>query len=220
MLPGMFGISGLIGGEGGSVEQTDSRTTATSSHAAVNFGTDVPGRWVLVLVWHNNTSINPGQSPSATIGGIPATRIAANSTGNGSGTAVGTAMFVAQPSGNSGAVTVSWGGLSTTIVAIRVTGYDLSAAVSSGSKGVTGNSIPIDVPDQGLLIGSVGRANGSSSVTWTNLTRKADEEISAMRRSWGWDFPLASQTGRSVSYSPFSSSLGANVIAAASFAKA
>lgn len=216
MLPGILGIGGFIGGA--SVEQTDSRTTAATSHSTVNFGPDVPGRWILILAWHGNTASSPGQNPSATIGGISATRINAHSTGDGAGTAVGVAMFVAQPSGLNGTVAVSWGGLTTTIVAIRVTGYDLSAAVSSDAKGTAGNSVLIDIPDQGLLIGAVGRADEVTSITWTNLTEKADESAAGTRRSWGWDFPLPAQTGRSVSYSPFSSALGANAVVAASFA--
>jgi len=217
---GIQALLSAVSGSTGSVGQTDSRTTAATSHTTVSFGLDMPGRWVLVFAWHNNTSSNPGQNPSATIGGISATRIAAHSTGDGAGTAVGVAMFVAQPSGANGTVTVSWGGLTTTIVAIRVTGYDLSAAVSSGGKGTAGNSLSINIPDQGLLIGAVGRAAEGTAITWTNLTEQADESAAGSRRSWGWDSPLTAQTGRSVSYSPFSSGQGQNAVIAASFAQA
>lgn len=217
MLPGFTGICGFLG-VASSVTQTDSRTTTATSFANVNFGPDGVGRWVAILVFHHNTSVSPGQTPTATIGGVSATRIAAHSTGNGSGTASGIALLVAQPVGASGTVSVTWGGLSTTIVALATVGYDLSSAFAAAAAGSSGGGVFLtDIPAQGLLLGAVCRANDTAAVTWTNLTEKADESVIGNRRSWGWDFPLASQSGRSVSYTPYSSGQGQNAGLVASF---
>ena len=199
------------------ITQTDSRTTAATSHATVSFGAAGASRWVIVLAWHGNTGTNPGQTPTCTIGGVAATRIAAHSTGDGASTAVGVAMFVAQPSGTTGTVAVTWGSLSTTIVALRVVNYNCTAATSSGAQGTAGAALSIDIPNKGILIAAVGRSDDTTAITWTNVTEKADESAASTRRSWGWDSLMATQSGRSVSYSPFSSAQGATAVRAASF---
>lgn len=202
------------------ITQTDSKTSAATSHAGVSFGAAGTSRWVVVLAWHHSTSNDPGQTPTCTIGGGSATRIAAQSTGDGSGNAVGVAMFVAQPSGTSGTVAVSWGGLSTTIVALRVVNYNCASAHSSDGSGSASGSASINIPNKGVLIGAVGREDEGTGITWTNLTEKADESAGGSRRSWGWDSLMSTQSGRSVSYSPHSGSQGANAFVVASFALA
>lgn len=214
MLPGILGIGGVVG-ETPSVTQTDSRTTEATSHSAVSFGDDTLGRQVVVLVWHNDTSANPGQTPTATIGGVAATRVAAYSTGNGAGLAVGTAIFVAAPTGATGTVAVTWGTQPVTIVALRVTGY-AAAAFDAGGHVTDGDTFALGVPANGLVIGMAGKAATGVDVTWTNLTEKGNDDASGSSRSWGWDFPLGVQT-RSITYAPYSGTQGANTFAVASF---
>lgn len=216
MLPGILGM--MVGtGEAPNVTQTDSRTTAANSFASVSFGADVPGRQIILLVWHNNTATNPGVTPTATIGGVAATRVEAQSTGNGSGNAVGTSIFIAAPTGTSGTVNVTWGSVTVTIVALRVIGYSGTKTASAGNDS-GGNSVNLSVPANGLVVGMAGNNSTGIDVAWTNLTEKANGDAAGSTRSWGWDFPLASQT-RTISYTPFAGVgvQGRNTFAVASF---
>jgi hypothetical protein len=207
----MAGFAGV----GASITQTDSRTTEATSHSAVSFGADASDRQIVILVWHNDRVSPPGQTPTATIGGIAATRIAAYSTGDGSGVAVGTAIFVAAPTGTSGTVAVSWSGASVTIVALRLTGYAVPAFASGGHV-TDGNSYALGVPANGLVIGMAGENATGTDVIWTNLTEQGNDDASGSSRSWGWDQSLGAQT-RTISYTPYSGSQGANTFAVASF---
>lgn len=214
MLPGLAGImAGLP--EPRTVTQTDSRTTEATSHSSVSFGDDAPDRQIMVLVWHNDTSSNPGNTPTATIGGVAATRVRAYSTGNGSGTAVGTAIFVAAPTGTSGTVSVSWGTQPVTIVVLRATGYS-GSAFDSGGHVTDGDTYALGVPANGVVVGMAGKAATGVDVTWTNLSEKGNDDASGSSRSWGWDFPLGAQT-RSITYAPYSGTQGTNTFAVASF---
>lgn len=204
------------------VTETDNRTTAATSHTTVDFGADTTGRWVVVLATHGNSGSDPGTTPTATIGGVAATRIAAASTGTGSGVACGAAMFVAQPSGANGTVAVSWGGLATSIIALRVITYNLSAASDSDSASSSGMPMSLDIPSNGLLIGYVARG-AVNEITWTNLTEQGADstDSNSKRRSRGWDYNMSPETNRSVDVSPWngSASNGINAAVVASFAK-
>jgi len=214
MLPGILGTLAGIG-EPRTVTQTDSRTTEATSHSSVSFGDSAADRQIILLAWHDDTSSNPGNTPTATIGGIAATRVAAYSTGNGSGVAVGTAIFVAAPSGTAGTVSVSWSTQPVTIVVLRVTGYG-AAAYASGGHVTDGNSYDLGVPANGLVVGMAGKASTGVDVVWTNLTEKGNDDASGSSRSWGWDWPLGAQT-RTISYTPYSGTQGQNTFAVASF---
>ncbi|ESZ60643.1 hypothetical protein NL532_24030 [Mesorhizobium sp. C120A] len=204
------------------VTETDSRTTVATSHAAVDFGVDVPGRWVVILAAHSSSVSSPGLFPAATIGGVAATRINAASTGTGAGPAVGAAMFVAQPTGANGTVAVSWGGLTTSIIALRTITYNLSAAYASDASSSSGMPMSVNIPTKGLLIGFAARG-AANEISWTNLTEQGSDSTDAnsKRRSRGWDYNMALQAARSISVSPWSStaSNGINAAVVASFAK-
>jgi hypothetical protein len=215
MLPGFISSAMAATGEPAGVTQTDSRTTAATSFSTVSFGAASTGRQIVLLVWHNDTASNPGQTPTATIGGVAATRVAAFSTGDGASIAVGTAIFVAAPSGTSGTVAVSWGGLNVTIVALRVVGYAVPAFAAGGHV-TDGDTYALGVPTNGLTVGMAGKASTGVDVTWTNLTENGNDDASGSSRSWGWDLPLGSQT-RSITYAPYSTFQGQNTFAVASF---
>lgn len=202
------------------VTQTDIRTTAATSHSSVSFGADGTNRWVVVFAFHGDTGTNPGNTPTATIGGVAATRITAGSTGSG-GTACGSAIFVAQPSGASGTVAVTWGSLSTIIVVLRVVNYTMSAANSAdgASSPDPSSSLSIDIPTNGLLIGCEIK-NDTNTTTWTNLTKQGESTVFTTKSiSYGWDYNMSLQAGRAVSWSPYSSSGGTSSGRAASFVK-
>lgn len=202
------------------VSQTDSRSTPATSHAAVSYGATRVSGGVLILAWHGSTASNPGLNPTCTVSGVNAPLIVARTNGNGAGVACGVALFTAAPSATSGTVAVSWGGLATAIVALRVVNYVITSATDTAEAAEGGATVSLDIPDKGILIGAVAREDSAAAITWTNLTEQGDDATSGgTRRGWGWDTLMAAQSGRNVTYSPFSSSLGQNAVIAASFAK-
>lgn len=213
MLPGIAGMAGFVG-EGRSIVQTDSRTTAAASHSSVAFGQPGLNVWVGILAFHGNTATNPGQTPTATIDGAGTARIVAHSTGNGVALASGSALFVAQPSVTSGTVAVSWGSLDTTILVFRTTGINLGTAFDTDKD--TAN-MSLDTPALGLLVAATQNASGTGNVTWTNATEQGDETANSKIRSWAWDVNIAAQSGLTVSPSPYSASQGASADIVASF---
>lgn len=205
--------------------QTDSRTTAATSHATVDFGPDCTGRWIGVLAWHNDATSDPGDTPTATIGGVSANRIVQASTGSGdpSNFATGCALFTAQPTGTSGTVAVSWGGLSTTIVVFRTLIYNLSAAhnteIDGGTTGGGDGRVGMNVPTNGLIIGAGGLGSVTTAMSWTNLTERGDE-TAGNRRSWAWDDfqPLATGDSRIIDMNPHQATSGYHSMIVATFA--
>lgn len=206
-----------------SVTQTDDRTTAATSHSNVSFGTERAGSWVVVLATHGNTGSSPGITPTATIGGVSATRIAARSTGTGSGTACGSAMFVAQPVGASGTVAVSWHGLATSIIVLRVVGYNCGTAYATDSAFDGNMPMTVNIPAGGLGIGFVSRGF-ASELSWTGLTEQGADSTDSLgkRRSLAWDIGMSAETGRSISVSPWTGTNdnGTNAALVASFSPA
>lgn len=208
--------------DGPIVIQTDDRTAAATSHTGVSFGTDWSNSWVVVLATHGNSVSNPGLTPTATIGGSAASRIVSRTIGNGSGTAVGSAMFVAQPSGASGTVAVSWGGLATSIIVLRVVGYNCGTAHDTDFSSGDTALMPMtpDIPQNGLLLGFASRGV-ASELSWSGLTeRGADStDSNSKRRSVAWDLNMSLETNRAVSVSPWTGTAdnGVNAAVIASF---
>jgi hypothetical protein len=214
MLPGITGIGGFVGGAA-SITQTDSRTTAATSHSSVSFGAVASDVWVGVLAFHGDLPSNPSQTPVATIGGVSATRIVAHSTGDGIGAATGSALFVAQPGVASGTVAVDWSaGIPTTIVVFRTTGYNLGAAFATARDSA---NLSLNIPTLGLTVAASQNALGVGNTTWSNLTERGDETANSKVRSWAWDMAMAQQTGRTISPSPYAPQNGASTDIAASF---
>lgn len=221
MIPGMTGpVAGFASGVLRSITQTDVRSTLAAPHSDVEWGPAIPGSWVLLFAHHDSTPTDPGTTPTATIGGVPATRHIARSTGSGGGSAAGAAIFSAQPAGTSGTVTVSWNSLPTAIVVARVIGYDLSSAFATNGATTGSGTVSLDVPSNGLIVGNVKRSR-NDAITWTNLTEIGDEILLngalERRHSWGWDAMMPQEAARSISYSPFESILGINAVTVASF---
>lgn len=193
----------------------DTKTTPNaSSFSSVNFGATDTNRWIAIFLAIEDTASNPGDTPTMT--GF--TRIAASSTGNGSNTANGVALFVGQPSGTSGTVSFNWSSTPCTITVLRVTGYDLSSAYDSKANGdLGGGTYDIDIPTDGALIAMVTRDSLGTDVTFSGITERGNDASPDHRREWAWDILMALETNRTVSYSPFSASQGLNAWAIASF---
>lgn len=217
MLPGIVGMVGFSGDEV-SIELVDTELTpSATSFAGVNFGPDGGGRWVAIFLAIEDTASNPGSTPTMT--GF--TRIAASSTGNGSNTANGVALFVGQPSGSSGTVSFNWSSTPCTIAVLRVMGYNLATAHDSKANGdLGGGTYDIDIPTDGALMALVTRDSLGTDVTFSGITERGNDASPDHRREWAWDINMALETNRTVSYSPFSASQGFNAWAIASFPRA
>lgn len=211
---GAISMSDFLGKSRVSITQTDSRTTAATSHASVSFGSVEAGAWVGVLAYHSDTGSNPGITPTATIGGVAATRIVADSTGDGTSTATGVVLFTAQPGVSSGTVNVSWNGLAVTIVVFKTIGYNLGAAYATNKNSGT---LTLNIPATGFAVGGNQNDNGTGNITWTNLTERGDEAANNKVRGWAWDISMALQASRGITVAPFNVAIGKSAAIAASF---
>jgi hypothetical protein len=207
-----------------SVAQTYIRSTvgvSGATNSSVPFGAAAPTRYIVVISWHADTTTNPGLTPTCTIAGGAATRIEAASTGTGEGPAIGVAMFArALPTGTSGNVVITWGTAQLQgFVALRVTGYDLSAAHQSRDSMLpaTGTTT-IGVPLRGLLIAASGRRMPDlTAIDFNGVGRKGSDIVQA-RRDWGWSHRLPVASAHAVSFVPWIAGEGRQRWVLASFA--
>lgn len=221
MLP--FLAPSMMAGGRFSVAQTDVRSGEASSgftFSSVNFGPAAASRFVVVMAWHGDTSSDPGTAPTCQIAGSAATRIIADSDGTGTGAAIGTAIFTrALASGESGTVSVSWGGVTIRgIVVLRVLGYAMGGAHQTKTDSA-GASAVINIPAKGLLLAVSGRRlPDTNAVGFSGVTRRGSDIAASARRNWGWSALLPAATGHPVSFSPFSNTNGHQSYVLASFA--
>lgn len=212
----------LTSREAPGISQTDSRTTAATSFSTVSFGGDAQNRRIVLLVWHGDLSTNPGTSPTATIGGVAATRLQAKSTGDTSSgdDATGCSIFVANPTGATGTVAVSWGSANVTIVVLRLVGYSATPTDSDGEAALGSDGhVTINSTTGGCVIATAGQGQGfGTDMTWTNITERGDENVggSNNRRTWAWNIGTAAGT-ITPTVAPWSTSQGTNAMVAATF---
>lgn len=192
MLPGILGIAGFVGGP--SVELV---YTSSSASEVATYGAEETGRWIAVLALGGDDA-----SPynlAVTMSGA-GTLIKRHSSGTGAGPATGTAIYVGQPSGTSGTVTVT-GTTTMRFRVLRVVGYDLSAAVYSADS--TGAGVPpwnVNVPTQGLTLSVIQNAASVGAISWTNLTERIADNvmIGTKINSAAWDLNMAANPSLSV----------------------
>lgn len=192
MLPGMV-MGGMMDGSM-SVELAD---TSSSASESVNYGADVPGRWIVILAVGGND--NSAYNLAATISGVAGTVIVRHSGGDGAGTATGTAIIVGQPSGTSGTVTIT-GTTTMRFYVLRVVGYDCSAAVfSDDGQGVGIPPWSANVPANGLTLGIVQNSN-ADAIAWTGLTERIAENalIAAKNSSAAWDINMSADAAKAI----------------------
>lgn len=205
------------------IKLTDTRTTAAASHTTVDYGLDCSQRRMAFFIWHNDTTGNPGV-PTCTVSGAGATRIGSRTTGLGEPPdyATGVALFTAAPAGANGTVAPSWGGLNTTLVAIRTLAYTLSSSFNYEDDGGLSSDgrVGMNVPSNGLILSAAGAGNSASAFTWSGLTERGDESA-GNRRTWAWDDFQPESTGdsRIIDVDPWSGTHGANAMLCASFSK-
>lgn len=198
ILPGLYGIGGLIGG----TEEPDSVTlvhTSASASETANYGDDTPGRWIVVLALGGNSV--SAYNLAASISGVAGTIIKRHSTGNGSGSSTGTGIFVGQPSGSSGTVSITGTTAIRRFYVLRVIGYDLGTAVFTDDS--TGTGIPpwsVNVPSNGLTLSVTQSANFLGSHTWSGLTERiADaERIPNKTASAAWDLNMTADAAKAI----------------------
>lgn len=223
MIPGInSGILGAFRRRG--ITQTDNRTAYDSTsfsnktYNSVNFGTNTPGSFVLIIAIHGDTNANPGTTPTCTMNGTSATRYEPHSTGdNTSGNdATGSVIFIAQPSAN-GDVVVNWA-TSTTPVAItvfRVAGYSATPSSTHGGSASTGDttgSASFNIAAGGAVVGASGSGQDNTARTWSNLTQRLEENFGGAnnRRSIAWNVNMAANASLTISTSPYSTAQGSS----------
>lgn len=211
-------LSSISGSPVQSVEQTDIRSSQGSgsspnTFADVAFGAPGPQVWNVALLHHFNVT-NQAIISGITIGGATAA-FQLDNTGDGSGGAAGICIARAQPAASSGSVAVTWSTSARpalSLVMLRVVGFDLTtpsdtAELPNGStQSGTGKTLNIDTVADGILFGGACKRN-TNNITWTNLTERGEDTQGSHRRSWGWDFPTALQSNRSVSFTGTGSAL-------------
>lgn len=179
-----------------------------------SFGTDTDSRRIVIMAFHLDTATDPGAAPTCSIAGSAATRIVADTSGDGAGNASGTAIFTSDPAGISGAVTVSWGSASVYVVVVRVTGYNVATANDTGSDG----SLNVDVPTNGFTIAGTAASNTDNKV-WSGLTERQEATVGAGNRySIAWNTEMSLETNRAISVSPYTAGNFGFSAASASFA--
>jgi hypothetical protein len=194
MLPGVLGIMAGLG-EGPNVTLVH---TSSSASETANYGSDAPGRWIAVLALGGNDVSAYNLAVTISGGG---TLIKRHSSGTGAGPATGTAIYVGQPSGSSGTVTVS--GTSTMrFYVLRVMGYNLGTAVFSDDS--LGAGVPpwsANVPANGMTL-SVCQSgpSGPSPLNWTGLTERIADNalITSHISSAAWDINMAANPSKSI----------------------
>jgi hypothetical protein len=186
-----------------SLTEVDNRTTAATNFSSVNFGATDATRWIIVLAMHGDTGFDPG-APTCTIGGGAATRSAFSYAWDGGGNAIGAAMFVAQPSGTSGTVAVSWNGLNTNIVVLRAVGFNCATAHDADSVNFySPTPLSVDVPNNGLLV-ALGTNRANAVASWAGATLRENVGTTLGFRGYATEINLAAQSGRGVSYTSIS----------------
>lgn len=193
MLPGMLGMAGFSG-DGTSVDIVH---TSSSASETAQYGADTPGRWIAVLALGGDDV--SAYNLAVTMSGA-GTLIKRHSSGTGAGPATGTAIYVGQPSGASGTVTVT-GTTTMRFRVLRVMGYDLSAAVYSADS--TGAGVPpwnVNVPTRGLALSVIQNAASVGAISWTNLTERIADNvmIGTKINSAAWDLNMAANPSLSV----------------------
>ncbi|TIO15637.1 MAG: hypothetical protein E5X86_19915 [Mesorhizobium sp.] len=195
MLPGILGIMAGLGGEDVMLVHTSSSESETAQ-----YGSDVPGRWIVILALGGND--NSPYNLAATISGVSGTVIKRHSSGTGAGNATGTAIIVGQPSGTSGTVAVTGTSATRRFYVLRVIGYNLGSAVFTDDS--DGAGIPpwsANVPANGLTL-AVCQSSfiGPSPISWTGLTERIPDAtlISNHVSSAAWDTNMAANPAKAV----------------------
>lgn len=215
-----------------SITQTDSRTGPNSASSGANtFNTVACGSAqgssrILIFAWHGDIGINPGTTPTCTVGGSGATRKDAQSTGGG-GDAVGTAIFEIDGTslGGSQTVVVTWGSFTSTlaIVVLRVVGYSFvspsaNGEAASGSDG----QLTFNLANNSAVLAIAGSGGNASDLVWSNLTERGqDTNYGAGAdnvRSWGWTADIPTNASYTISVTPWSTANGANSMSAIALA--
>ncbi len=194
MLPGIIFGAGLAN-EAASVTLVH---TSSSASETAQYGADATGRWIAVIALGGDDS--GAYNLAVTMSGV-GTLIKRHSSGTGAGPATGTAIYVGQPSGTSGTVTVT-GTTTMRFRVLRVMGYNLGTAVFTGDS--NGAGIPpwsANVPANGFTL-SVCQSgpSGPSPISWSGLTEQiADASVIASHvSSVAWDINMAANAAKAI----------------------
>jgi hypothetical protein len=228
---GPISFSNFLGKASLLVEKTDERTVQTGSpkvFTACSYGNPAGRSGILILAWHGDTTTNPGANPTCTVSGVNATRIVADSTGDGASDAIGCAIFSSTVTDTSGDVRITWGNspLPVSIVVLRVVGYTVTSANTEtdsgpGSDGQIGAGL---TSSHSLIVAIAGSGQSLSTLTWAGLTQQGQQSGvnyggTNNVRTWAWKLDMTSPLSPSPKVTPWSAAQGSNCIVGAAFAK-
>lgn len=187
----------------GAFRSVDLVHTSSSASETAQYGDDSPGRWIAVIAVSGDT-VASAYNLSATISGAGATIIVRHNTGDpGVPIGAGSGIFVGQPSGTSGTVTISssFGNPNRRFFVLRVMGYDLSAAIFSDDSG--GAGVPpwsANVPAGGLTLSVVNNRDTLGAISWTGLTERIPDSslLTGKLVSAAWDVDMAVNPAKAV----------------------
>ena len=143
-------------------------------------------RRVYIGLIHGFVANNPGNAPSLTVDGSPATRIIAASTGGPTtpaAIATGCAWFQANPANSTANISASWTGMTNFgIIVVTTTSYTTvtGSEVDGGSFGLADGTVgPTQATSNGLFIG-LATYSSTQTPVWT--------ELGSNRLTWnlGW----------------------------------
>lgn len=166
-----------------------------------NFGIDYPGRTIFVVAGFYHTGLLDMRPVALSIGGtiVSNTPSGGNSTptDSGAGTfgAGGSLAFVSgqlSPSGTSGGVAVSLGSAADAgaFYIFSISNAALGSTASGNSIGSTGMTLPVNVPNNGIVFGVSGKTNPNTTAM-TGVTKVVDQAIGGGNISVGWFNRLA-----------------------------
>lgn len=191
-------------------QNTSLSTTVTFS--GKNFGPVKSTRWVVCGIAHFTTA-GSGHNLTATIDGIPATRIV-----NVGNTNRGVAFFAAQPTSTSGNIVFSLSeGISSPVIGVWAVYDILSITPVASASSFAANPIVLSLNFSTLGVGcflAYASSNLSPNITWSGVTADFNSAIFTTARYSGASYTAASaQTPLAVSasYSQISQPMGVSV---------
>lgn len=190
---------------------------AGSSYTFANMaaGADYTGRRLIALIGIWSSTEARATTNSVTIGGLAAVGEAHGEFLTGPGTTAGMGIYAAAPTGTTATVAVSLSVAvdACTVVLLSVAGLSTNAANSTldvhgtgaGSSSASGT---LNIPADGVLIVGEARSN-NAVITLGGVTKQNQYAVGSGAMAVGFDNRLATQTGRTVSYSAGSTAASA-----------
>ncbi|WP_395449392.1 hypothetical protein ACHMW7_05830 [Aminobacter sp. UC22_36] len=194
------------------VDTTDRSGSYTVS--GLNFGAEFSNRAIIVAAMLVNSANSVVNQSGATIGGVAASGNDSGDAGTSPTGGASCGVWAARPSGTSGSVSVSFGATSQAC-AVFVFAAEIASTTrfaesvgSGGAGGITSDpnfpasdSGTINIPQDGVLIGGVARANTTAPITLTGFHSQREMALDTGHRiAVGWKWYMPAQTAYPIGF--------------------